>query len=78
MHILSKVGQKDNVNTYEYICDTNNDLPDAAKEPVTLGSIALVLEGAAGGLEIYMANSNGVWKNLIGGSQQSSDSESGT
>lgn len=63
MTIMSKRGQQDNVVTYEHICDTTADLATIDPAYITLGSVAIVLQGAAG-LEVYMANSNKEWISL--------------
>ena len=63
MTIMTKRGQADNVITYEHICDTTADLDNIDPKYITLGSIALVLKGAAG-IEIYMATSNKEWVEL--------------
>ena len=63
MTIMSKRGQQDNVVTYEHICDTTADLDAIDPAYITLGSVAIVLEGNAG-LEVYMANSNKEWISL--------------
>ena len=60
MVITSKRGNLDNITTYEHICDTSTDLNDIQPQYITLGSVALVLQGDAG-LQIYMANSNKEW-----------------
>ena len=57
--IMSKRGQQDNVVTYEHICDATADLASIEPAYKTLGSIAIVLEGTGGALEIYMFNSAG-------------------
>ena len=64
MNIMTKRGQMDNVVTYEHICDTTADLANIDPRYVTLGSIAIVLEGE-GGLEVYMANSKKKWISLL-------------
>ena len=69
MTIMSKRGQQDNVVTYEHICDTSDDLVTIDPAYITLGSVAIVLEGNAG-LEVYMANSNKEWISLIGSKEQ--------
>ena len=66
MTIMSKRGQADNIITYEHICDTTADLANIDPKYVTLGSVAIVLKGAAG-LEVYMATSDKEWVNLVGG-----------
>lgn len=63
--IMSKRGQADNINTYEHICDTVADLQNIDPKYITLGSVAIVLQGAAG-LEVYMATSSKEWVNLVG------------
>lgn len=59
-NIMTKRGQQDNVVTYEHICDETADLQNINPEYITLGSVALVLDGAAG-LEVYMAKSDKTW-----------------
>ena len=63
MTIMTKRGQADNVLTYEHICDTADDLEKIDPKYITLGSIALVLKGAAG-IEVYMATSDKEWVEL--------------
>lgn len=63
MTIMSRRGQADNINVYEHICDTTEDLTTIDPKYITLGSIAIVLKGTAG-LEVYMATSNGEWIEL--------------
>jgi len=48
MHILSKIGNRDNVVTYEHICDTVADMPAIESHYITLGSVCLVLGGESG------------------------------
>ena len=60
MLITSKRGAQDNIVTYEHICDTTEDLQKIDPQYITLGSVAVVLQGNAG-LEIYMATSNKEW-----------------
>ena len=64
MNIMSKRGTKDNVVTYEHICDAPEDLNNIDPQYITLGSVAIVLKDA-GGLGVYMATSNKEWVNLI-------------
>lgn len=59
-NIMTKRGQQDNVVTYEHICDETADLQNINPDYITLGSVALVLDGAAG-LEVYMAKSDKTW-----------------
>lgn len=63
MTIMSKRGSADNVVTYEHICDTADDLQTIDPKQITLGSVAIVLKGAAG-LEVYMATSDKEWVQL--------------
>lgn len=63
MTVMTKRGQVDNVITYEHICDTTADLDKIDPKYITLGSIALVLKGAAG-IEVYMATSDKEWVEL--------------
>jgi len=63
MTIMSKRGSSDNVLTYEHICDTVDDLQTIDPKYITLGSVAIVLKGAAG-LEVYMATSDKEWIRL--------------
>lgn len=65
MNIMTKRGTRDNIVTYEHICDTMEDLPNIDPAYITLGSTALVLNGEGGGLEVYMANSAKEWKSLL-------------
>lgn len=75
MNIMTKRGQIDNIVTYQYYCDTANDLQDIPQQHTTLGSVAIVLSGSDGGLQIYIANSNKQWNQLtsIGGSGSGSN-----
>lgn len=56
----TKRGSQDNAITYEHICDTTADLQNIDPKYITLGSVAIVLQGS-GGLEMYMANSQKEW-----------------
>ena len=60
---MTKRGQKDNVTTYEHICDAIADRDTIDPKYITLGSVAIVLKGATG-LEIYMATSEKEWVSL--------------
>lgn len=64
MHILTKVGNQDNVVTYEHICDTLQDRDNIEKRYITLGSTCLVLSGENDALEVYMADSNKEWHDI--------------
>lgn len=64
MTYMTKRGQQDNVATFEHICDTTDDLENIDPKYITLGSVAIVLKGAAG-LEVYMATSDKEWVPLV-------------
>ena len=64
----------DNVITYEHICDTTADLANIDPHFITLGSVAIVLEGESG-LEVYMANSKKQWISLLGSASSNEESE---
>lgn len=56
-HIMTKRGSQDNVLTYEHFCDTQTDLANIDPQYITLGSVAVVIDG----MEMYIANSNKQW-----------------
>ncbi len=64
MNIMTKRGNQDNVVTYEHMCDTTADLANIDPHYITLGSIAIVLQGENDGMEIYIADSNKQWNSL--------------
>lgn len=70
--IMTKRGNMDNVVTYEFVCDTTADLSAIEPRYVTMGSVAIIIQGDSG-FEVYMANSKKEWINLgaIGGSSTS-------
>lgn len=74
-HIMSKRGSADNVVTYEHYCDTINDLNNIAYEYSTLGSVAIVVQGASGELEVYIANGEHQWILLSTASSSGGGSE---
>ena len=74
MNIISKVGQRDNVVTYEHICDTRADMEKIEPRYITLGSTCIVLSGESG-MEVYMADSTHEWHDLL---VSSGSSNSGT
>ena len=65
MVITSKRGERDNVVTNEFICDTTADMDKIDPAGKTFGSICIVLEGDSGGLEVYMLNSQKEWISLM-------------
>ena len=70
---MTKRGNQDNVVTYEFVCDTTADLAKIEPKYVTMGSVAIVIQGDSG-FEVYMANSQKEWINLgsMGGSSTNS------
>lgn len=67
MNILTKVGQQDNIVTYEHVCDTKADMANIEKRYITLGTVCIVLTGESEGLEVYMADSKKEWHDLVAG-----------
>lgn len=65
MHIISKQGSADNVLTYEHICDTSADMAKIDRKYITLGSVCIVLAGESGAMEVYMADSNKEWHDIL-------------
>ena len=65
MHIIAKQGNVDNALTYEHICDTKEDMAKIQRKYVTLGSVCIVLQGENSAMEVYMADSNKEWHNII-------------
>ncbi len=65
MHILTKRGNLDNIITYEHICDTTEDMAFIEQKYITLGSTCVVLQGDSGGMEVYMADSNKEWHDIM-------------
>ena len=70
---MTKRGQMDNEITYEFMCDTPSDLQAIEPRYITLGSIAVVVEGSTG-FEVYMANSKKQWMNINGGTAAEEES----
>lgn len=60
-NIMTKRGSADNVITYEHYCDTMADRDNIEPQYITLGTVCVVVEGASGALEVYIANSNKQW-----------------
>lgn len=73
--IMTKRGNLDNIVTYEFVCDTTADLQTIEPEYITMGSVAIVIQGDSG-FEVYMANSKKEWINLgsLGGDSGSGSS----
>lgn len=59
---MVKYGSSDNIKTFEHWCDTYADLATIDSSQINLGSVAVVIEGQSGGLEIYVAKSDKSWK----------------
>ena len=57
---MTKRGSADNIVTYEYFCDTAEDMNNIEPEYITLGSVCVVVSGE-NGLTVYIANSNKEW-----------------
>lgn len=63
MTIMSKRGNQDNVVTYEHWCDSAADLAKIDPQYITLGSVAVVVNGG-NDLDIYLATSDKSWKKV--------------
>ena len=61
---MTKVGSLDNEITYEFMCDSCADMNLIENSYRTLGTVAIVLAGESGGLEIYITNSAREWMPL--------------
>lgn len=72
---MTKRGQQDNNIAYEFMCDTIADLDKIESRYITMGSVAIVIEGSAG-FEVYMANSQKKWINIGSSGSSSSDEDS--
>ena len=70
--IMTKRGNQDNIVTYEFVCDTTADLNAIESGYITMGSVAIVIQGDSG-FEVYMANGQKQWINLSGGSSAEED-----
>lgn len=77
--VMTKRGNMDNVVTYEFICDTVSDMNAIDNTDRLLGSVAIVLAGDSGGLEVYIANSSKQWVLMsgMGGGSASSGAAAG-
>ena len=78
-YAMTKQGSLDNCITYEFICDTLEDMNAIENRYRTIGSVAVVLKGESGGMEAYIAGSNKQWNNLgaMGANGSSSGSAGG-
>ena len=61
MHIMTKRGRQDNIVTYEHYCDSVADLQQIEPQYVTLGSVAIIVDGEEDSLSVYIANSHKEW-----------------
>ena len=57
---MTKSGSLDNEITNEFFCDTTDDLENIPSKLVTLGSVAVVLDG----MQVFIANSQKEWKSM--------------
>lgn len=57
---MTKRGQSDNEVTYEFMCDTLADLSTINSKYITMGSVAVVIDG----FEVFIANSKKQWVGL--------------
>ena len=57
---MTKCGSSDNEITYEFMCDTLADLAKIENRYVTMGSVAVIIDG----FEVYIANSQHEWVGL--------------
>ena len=76
-YAMTKQGSLDNCVTYEFVCDTVNDMNAIENKYRTIGTVAIVLKGSNDGLEVYIAGSNKQWNslsNIGGGSNSDSNS----
>lgn len=58
--IITKQGIEENSFTWEYYCDTYEDMESIAQENVTIGSYCTLLNGE-NGVEIYTGDGNHQW-----------------
>ena len=57
-YAMTKQGSLDNCVTYEFVCDTVNDMNAIENKYRTIGTIAIVLKGSNDGLEVYISGSD--------------------
>ena len=58
--IMTKQGSSDNQLTYEFMCDELEDLAKIDPKYITIGSVAVVING----FEVFIANSKKQWVGL--------------
>ena len=71
---LAKYGNFEAYATFQHYCDTYADLAKIDPSEINLGSVAIVIEGESGGLEVYIAKSNKEWV-LMGASSNEEEEE---
>jgi len=74
-YAMTKRGSLDNCITYEFMCDTVEDMNAIEDGYRTLGSVAIVLNGESGSLEVYITDSSKEWHNFSAASGGSSAAE---
>ena len=60
-YAITKRGSQDNIVTYEFICDTIEDMNAIEKRYRTIGSTAIVLYNKDNEIEAFIADSKGTW-----------------
>ena len=64
-YAMTKQGSLDNCVTYEFMCDTVEDMNAIEDRYRTIGTVAIVLQGNSG-LEVYIASSDKQWNSFSG------------
>ena len=72
---MTRRGNIDNIITFEHICDTYEDLATIPEDQINLGSVAIVLTGENGALDVFMADSSKQWHSLLGGESEQEEEE---
>ena len=75
-YAMTKQGSLDNCVTYEFMCDTVEDMNAIEDRYRTIGSVAIVLQGNSG-LEVYIASSDKQWNSFSGAGAGSSAAGAG-
>lgn len=71
--IMTKRGTQDNIATYEFFCDTHEDLENISTAYMTLGTVAIVLHDTGDKLGAYISDSEKNWVSLFGSSDDNED-----
>lgn len=74
-YAMTKRGSQDNIITYEFICDSMNDLAAIDNKYRTIGTVGIVLSGESGGLEVYICGSNKQFQALTASATSTSAAE---